>query len=136
MATNSNGMITLNHEFCNIVHNTNYLKNNVYPDQQTNIENREWLCERAILAPTNKIVGQINVQLILSHMKSDVVEYLSIDNVLEIKQVTSYYVEFLNSLELSRVFSNTLMQKVIVQDLLIRNLGVSRLCNGTQLQLL
>ncbi|XP_046141612.1 uncharacterized protein LOC114882103 [Osmia bicornis bicornis] len=49
LATDSNGLITLNCEFCNVVHNTEDLENNVYPDLQTNMGNREWLCERAIL---------------------------------------------------------------------------------------
>ncbi|CAF4947498.1 unnamed protein product [Pieris macdunnoughi] len=60
METNSDGMITLNREFCNVVCNMDDLKNNVYPDLATNMKNRQWLCERAILAPTNEVVGQIN----------------------------------------------------------------------------
>lgn len=56
VTTDSNGMITLNSDFCNIVQNTNDLINNVYHDLKTNIKNREWLCERAILAPTNEII--------------------------------------------------------------------------------
>jgi hypothetical protein len=37
------------------------------------------------------------------HVERDVVEYLSVNNVVDTKQVTSYPIEFLNSLELSGV---------------------------------
>ncbi|CAH2226617.1 jg9019, partial [Pararge aegeria aegeria] len=110
METNSDGMITLNREFCNVVCNMDDLKNNVYPDLATNMKNRQWLCERAILAPTNEVVGQINEQ-IMSDVEGDFVEYLSVDNVMDTEQVTSFPVEFLNSLELSGVPSHKLRLK-------------------------
>lgn len=49
---------------------------------------QEWLCERAILAPTNEIAGQIN-ENIMSEVEGDVVEYLSVDNVMDTEHVTS-----------------------------------------------
>ncbi|GBN46171.1 hypothetical protein AVEN_237434-1 [Araneus ventricosus] len=58
--TDPNGMITLNERFCKIAHSTEELISKVYPELQVNMGNREWLCERAILAPTNEIVAQIN----------------------------------------------------------------------------
>nr|XP_053602892.1 uncharacterized protein LOC128670900 [Plodia interpunctella] len=134
MATDINGMITLNHEFCNIVGSTDDLKTNVYPDLRTNMGDQEWLCERAILAPTNEIAGQIN-ENIMSEVEGDVVEYLSVDNVMDTEHVTSYPVEFLNSLELSGVPSHNLRLKVGVPVLLMRNLDAPRLCNGTRLQI-
>lgn len=75
------------------------------------MEHREWLCERAILAPTNDIVGQINAKII-SHIEGDVVENLSVANFMDTEQITSYPVEFLNSLELSGVPSHRLRLKV------------------------
>ncbi|GBP26628.1 hypothetical protein EVAR_18265_1 [Eumeta japonica] len=63
MPSDSNDMITLSHDFCLIVDSTDHLKNSVYPDLSISIGNREWLCERAILAPTNEIVKQINEQI-------------------------------------------------------------------------
>ncbi|CAH0404798.1 unnamed protein product [Chilo suppressalis] len=98
------------------------------------MRNREWLCERAILAPTNEIVGQINEQM-MSHVQGDVVEYLSVDIVMYSEQVTSYPTEFLNSLELSGVPSHKLRLKIGVPVLLMRNLEAPRLCNGTRLQI-
>ena len=52
ISTDTNGMITFNRQFCNIVHRTEELVSNVYPKLQANMGNKEWLCERAILAPT------------------------------------------------------------------------------------
>ncbi|XP_045536286.1 uncharacterized protein LOC106720810 [Papilio machaon] len=134
MPTDNSGMITLRHEFCQIVDSTDDLKNNVYADLQMNMGNREWLCERAILAPTNEKVNKIN-ELIMSDVKGDVFEYLSVDNVMDTEQVTSYPIEFLNSLELSGVPSHKLRLKVGVPVLLMRNLDAPRLCNGTRLQI-
>lgn len=37
LASDSNGMITLNSEFYNIVHNTDAMKNNVYSDLKINM---------------------------------------------------------------------------------------------------
>lgn len=41
MTTDSNCMITLNREFCNVVDNTDYLKKKVYPDLQSILENED-----------------------------------------------------------------------------------------------
>ncbi|XP_022833273.1 uncharacterized protein LOC111361126 [Spodoptera litura] len=98
------------------------------------MRNREWLCERAILAPTNEIVGQINERM-MSHVQGDVVEYLSVHIIMDSEQVTSYPTEFLNSLELSGVPSHKLRLKVGVPVLLMRYLEAPRLCNGTRLQI-
>ncbi|XP_050676831.1 ATP-dependent DNA helicase pif1-like [Leptidea sinapis] len=133
MAKDGNGMITLDREFCNVVHNPDDLNNFVYSELLTNMRNRDWLCERAILAPTNEMVGQINEQ-IMSRVEGDIVEFLSVDTVMDNEQVTSYPVEFLNSLELSGVPSHKLRLKVGVPVLLMRNLDAPTLCNGTRLQ--
>lgn len=134
MPTDCNGSITLSHEFCRIVCSTDELKSNVYPNPHINMGKREWLCERAILAPTNEIVSQINEQ-IMSDVEGDIVEYLSVDNVMGTEQVTSYPIKFLNSLELSGLPSHKLRLKVGVPVLLMRNLDASKLCNGTRLQI-
>lgn len=52
----------------------------------------------AILAPTNEIVGQINVRMMSHIVQGDVDEQLSVDIVMDSEQVTSYPTEFLNSL--------------------------------------
>ncbi|KAJ0182125.1 hypothetical protein K1T71_002847 [Dendrolimus kikuchii] len=72
----------------------------------------------------------------MSHVEGDVVEYLSLENVMDTKQVTSYPIEFSNSLELSGVPSHKLRLKIGVPILLMRNLGALRLWNGTLLQII
>ena len=48
-------------DFCTFVQDTNDLINAVFPDICLNYLNKNWLCERAILAPTNDDVSAINV---------------------------------------------------------------------------
>ncbi|CAH2083937.1 unnamed protein product [Euphydryas editha] len=99
-------MITLRREFCPIVNNTDDLKNNVFPDLQINIGNREWLCERAILAPTNDTVGPINEQIISDVEWTWMLSSLLVDNVMDTEQVTSYPIGLLNS----RIIRSTIPQ--------------------------
>ncbi|GBN56423.1 hypothetical protein AVEN_166070-1 [Araneus ventricosus] len=96
--------------------------------------NREWLCERAIFAPTNEIVAQINEKN-MSQVEGSITEYLSVDTVMDNEQVTSYPVEFLNSLEMSGVPSHKLRLKIGVLVLSMRNLNTTRLCNGARLEI-
>ncbi|GFS88815.1 ATP-dependent DNA helicase [Trichonephila clavipes] len=62
--------------------------------------------------------------------------YNSIDASMSPDDTTSYPVEFLNSLELSGVPSHKLELKVGVPILLMCNLDVPRLCNGTRLRII
>ncbi|XP_049308846.1 uncharacterized protein LOC125777685 [Bactrocera dorsalis] len=125
MAKDGNGMIILDREFCNVVHNPDDLNNFVYRELLTNMRNREWLCERAILAPTNYMVSRVG---------GDIVEFFSVDTVMDTEQVTSYPVKFLNPLELSGVPSHKLRLKVSAPVLLMGNLDAPRLCYATRLQ--
>ncbi|GBN59769.1 hypothetical protein AVEN_238659-1 [Araneus ventricosus] len=90
----------------------------------------EWV----ILALTNESLGQINekktVTNLWSYYRISIGRYGNWQ-----QQVTSYPVEFFNSLEFSGVPSNKLMLKVGVPVLLIRNLDEPRLRNGTRLQI-
>ena len=69
-----------------------------YPDLHLNFRNQEWLCERALLTPTNMAANCINVQL-LQKLQGEVRCYNSVDTITEQDQVTHYPTEFLNSLE-------------------------------------
>ncbi|GBN70549.1 hypothetical protein AVEN_63419-1 [Araneus ventricosus] len=88
--------------------------------------------ECVILALTNESLGQISEKNI-SQMQVCITEYLSV--VVDNEQVSSYPVEFFNSLELSGVPSDKLRIRVGVSVLLIRNLDVPSLHNGTRLQI-
>lgn len=62
-------------------------------------------------------------------------DYLSLDNVMYSEQVTSYLLEFLNTLQLSGLPSYMLKLKDGVPVLLMPNLDPPRLCNGRLLPL-
>ncbi|GBO03318.1 hypothetical protein AVEN_42485-1 [Araneus ventricosus] len=129
--TDPNSMITLNGGFCEIAYSTEKLISKVYQELQAYMGNREWLCERAIFAPTNEIVAQINEKN-MSQVEGSITEYLS---VMDNEQVTSYPVEFLDSLEMSGVPRHKLRLKIGVPVLSMRNLNTKRLCNGVRLQI-
>lgn len=88
-----------------------------------------WKCiKSAYWELCRKIVSLIFLCAILTSV------YNSFDTVMSFDDTTSYSVEFLNSLKLSWVPSHKLELKVGVPVLLMRNLNMPRLCNGTRLR--
>ncbi|KAL8614341.1 hypothetical protein ACOMHN_007679 [Nucella lapillus] len=69
----------------------------VFPNLLDHFKDRQWLSQRAILAPTNEAVTQVNRQL-LSQLPSEEQVYKSDDSVLD-EEAIHYPVEFLNALE-------------------------------------
>eukprot|EP00919_Chromeraceae_sp_WS-2016_P002735 GHVR01006767.1.p1 GENE.GHVR01006767.1~~GHVR01006767.1.p1 ORF type:complete len:162 (+),score=7.49 GHVR01006767.1:240-725(+) len=59
-----NNFITIPSDFANILHDSEELKNVVYPQLHINYINMRWLCERAILAPRNIHVRSLNNELL------------------------------------------------------------------------
>jgi hypothetical protein len=104
----------------------------VFPNLKQHYQDHEWLCERAILAPKNITVKNINEQL-LGTIPGNSLTYKSIDNVADQSQVVNYPTEFLNSLESPGLPSHHLHLKVGAPIMLLRNLDQPRLCNGTRL---
>lgn len=100
------------------------LKKLVCYDIQTNTGNREWLCERAILAPTNETLRQINDQIMV-HVEDNIVEYLLLDNIMNTEQVTSYS-------QLFRIQRSAFIQ--VETENWYSNLDVPKLFNDTRLQ--
>lgn len=99
-----------------------------------NLSSDQWLCARAILAPTNEVVNRINTDILIE-VQGEMKEYLSMDTIMDTKLSTPYPVEFLNSLELSGVPSQKLQLKLNVPVMLMRNLDAPRVCNGTRLRI-
>nr|KAI8748380.1 ATP-dependent DNA helicase PIF1 [Biomphalaria glabrata] len=95
-------------------------------------KNHEWLCERAILAPTNDSVSRINID-ILNQLPDDCKLYKSIDSTLDPAQALYYPAEFLNSLEPPGLPHHNLQLKIGAPIILLRNLDPPKLCNGTRL---
>ncbi|XP_042912618.1 uncharacterized protein [Parasteatoda tepidariorum] len=73
----------------NRVATTDELKEMVFPNILENYCNPQWLCERAILSPTNDIVNVINNKL-LKKLPGALEIYKSIDAVMEIDLVVNY----------------------------------------------
>lgn len=108
------------------------LCDNVYPGLSTKFTNPEWLCERAILAPTNAAANSINSTL-LCQLPGEEKSYNSVDTITEQEHATQYPTEFLNSLEPPGFPQHKLNLKLGCPVMLLRNLDAPNLCNGTRL---
>lgn len=105
---------------------------------QTTSELPKYLCERAILVPTNEVAAAINAHII-NHIATEEMSYYSFDG---IDDTTSNYctiqslypTEFLNTIRLGGLPDHRLQLKVGVPIMLLRNLDPTKgLCNGTRL---
>ncbi|GBP30469.1 hypothetical protein EVAR_20922_1 [Eumeta japonica] len=103
--TDQERMVLFTHQFCHVVESEDELNDQVFPNLQQYILDKNWLCERTILAPKNETVAKINKK-ILDEITSETSGYNSIDTVMSSDDTTSYPVEFLNSLGLSGVPSH------------------------------
>ncbi|KAI3741126.1 hypothetical protein L1987_58793 [Smallanthus sonchifolius] len=114
----------------------------VYPSFLENLRNPKFFQERAILAPTNEVVQEINDRL-LSMFPGDEKEYLSSDTICQSEYLPDnfdqalYSPDVLNGLKLSGLSNHKLVLKVGVPVMLLRNIDQkSGLCNGTRLQVI
>ncbi|XP_076934807.1 uncharacterized protein LOC143601228 [Bidens hawaiensis] len=114
----------------------------VYPSILQNIKNIEFFRERAILAPTNEDVQDINDRLI-SLFPRDEKEYLSSDSICPTEdfvdplQANLYSSDVLNGLKISGLPNHRLVLKVGVPVMLLRNIDHQiGLCNGTRLRVI
>ena len=114
-----------------IVENMDALIQNVFPDLDSNVSNHDWLFERAILAPKNAIVDDVNL-LLLRKLSGVEKTYPSFDTVPD-EDATKYPVEFLNSLNPPGTPPHLLILKEGAPIMMMRNLNPPRLCNGTRL---
>ena len=114
------------------VHSSQQLQDAVFPDLACNYTDTTWLSNRAILAPNNEVVADINDSLI-QQLPTNAKEYLSIDKPADIDAAILYPVELLNSLLPSGLPPHRLYLKEGAPIILLRNLDAPRLCNGTKL---
>ncbi|CAN6372728.1 unnamed protein product [Urochloa humidicola] len=107
-------------------------------DTSTKVDQASYLCERAILAPTNEIANTINSQMI-SQLTTEEMSYYSADTIDDDTNNRAtldalYPTEFLNTIQMSGLPEHHLKLKVGVPIMLLRNLNPSKgLCNGTRL---
>ncbi|KAM0064559.1 putative DNA helicase [Helianthus debilis subsp. tardiflorus] len=114
----------------------------VYPNILQNFGGTEYFQDRAILAPTNEVVQEVNDRL-LSLYPGEEKEYLSSDSLAESEYLHNnfdanlYSPDVLNGLKLSGLPNHRLVLKVGVPVMLLRNIDQKNgLCNGTRLQVL
>ncbi|KAM0028816.1 putative DNA helicase Pif1, P-loop containing nucleoside triphosphate hydrolase [Helianthus debilis subsp. tardiflorus] len=114
----------------------------VYPSIIQNFSVATFFQERAILAPTNEVVDEINDRL-LSLIPGDEKEYLSSDSIYESENLQEgfdqrlYSPDVLNGLKISGLPHHRLVLKVGVPVMLLRNIDQRNgLCNGTRLKVL
>ena len=112
-----------------------------YPNLLQNINDPSYFQEKAILAPTNEVVDNINDHLLQTFPGEEVV-YLSCDSIDKNDRGSSidesvFSTDFINGLKFSGVPNHRLVLKVGVPIMLLRNIDQSNgLCNGTRLQVL
>ena len=103
-----------------------------FPQLHERYKDTTWLDERAILAPRNDAINQINdtmLQLIPENEKV----YLAVDTTMEPDDAVNYLTEVLNSLNPPSLPAFTLALKVGAPIMLLRNIDAPKLCNGTKL---
>ncbi|KIH46987.1 hypothetical protein ANCDUO_22957 [Ancylostoma duodenale] len=125
-------LISFPSNFCNVVASLDELVDMVFLNIRENFRNHQWLCDRAILAPMNESVNNINVQ-IQDQLPGSVTAYESIDSVVDSEQAVCYPTEFLDSLEPPGMPPHRLILKVGSPIMLLRNIDPPKLCNGTRL---
>ncbi|XP_035837386.1 ATP-dependent DNA helicase pif1-like [Helianthus annuus] len=111
-------------------------------DGEATIENfrsPNYFSDRAILAPKNEVVNEINDRL-LALFPGEEREYLSSDRLCATENVSSiqerlYTLDVLNGLKVSGLPNHKLVLKVGVPVMLLRNIDQKNgLCNGTRLK--
>jgi hypothetical protein len=131
----SNSSISIPQSLCTVVYSIDELVKRVYPDLlNLNYKPTSWWRERAILAPRNDAVRDIN-EYILKHFNSNEVIYTSIDTNIDENQLVDFPIEFLNSLDIPELPPHILKLKIGSIVILLRNIDPPRLCNGTRLKI-
>jgi ATP-dependent DNA helicase PIF1 len=114
----------------------------IYPDHQRHFGDAMYLTQRNIMAPKNTNVDEVN-NVILESLSEKFHTYLSVDSlaptkcasvVVGVSMDSLYLMEFLNTLQFSRIANHKPEFKVGVPILLLCNLNQSiGLCNGMRL---
>ncbi|KAK1424399.1 hypothetical protein QVD17_19728 [Tagetes erecta] len=112
----------------------------VYPSILENYKNKNFFHERAILAPKNEVVQEINDRL-LEMFPGEEKEYLSSDSICPTEllpdnfDASLYSPDILNGIKVSGMPNHRLVLKVGVPVMLLRNIDQKGgLCNGTRLK--
>ena len=126
------GHVIFPDNFVQMVRQDHDLQFAVYPELAERYKNLDWLQERAILAPRNDSVNEINWSL-QNMLPSAEVVYNSIDTVVDRSESVEYPTEFLNSLNPAGLPPHKLKLKKGTPVMMLRNIDPPKLCNGTRL---
>nr|GFB01285.1 ATP-dependent DNA helicase PIF1-like [Tanacetum cinerariifolium] len=113
----------------------------IYPDLLRNLWNPSFFQEKAILAPTHKMIEIIN-QRMLTMLIGNEKDYESSDSICLADEDSNfddsiYTTEFINGLRMSGMPHHNIKLKIGTPIMLMRNIDQkARLCNGTRLQVL
>ncbi|KAK1371084.1 ATP-dependent DNA helicase [Heracleum sosnowskyi] len=122
---------------------TNSVENMIewtYPNFMDNYKCPKYLSERAILTPTNQIVGHLN-GVIVDTIPGEIFTYFSVDKAEDFGGTSSdlnfaFPPEYLNSINIPGIPPHELKLKVGVAVMLMRNLNQTLgLCNGTRMMI-
>ena len=111
--------------------NIDILLDRIYPQIHSNYENHSWLMQRAILAPHNDSVSQIN-RLLAEKLPTQTHTYTAINSVVDEEQAVQFPVEFLNSIEVSGLPPHVIDLKCGMPVMLLRSIKPPELTNGTR----
>ncbi|GFR87821.1 ATP-dependent DNA helicase PIF1 [Elysia marginata] len=111
--------------------NIDILLDRIYPQIHSNYENHTWLMQRAILAPHNDSVSQIN-KFLAEKLPTQTHTYIAINSVVDEEQAVQFPVEFLNSIEVSGLPPHVLDIKCGMSVVLLRSIKPPELMNGTR----
>ena len=104
----------------------------VFDDFQSHIGDPEYFQRRILLATTNKIVDEVNDEMV-ERIPGDLHTFPSIDTVTDVDNCTMFPMEFLNSLNLSGLPEHTLKLKENAVVILLWNMDIyADHCNGTR----
>ena len=104
----------------------------VFDEFKSHIGDAEYFQGRVLLATTNKIVDEVNDEIV-ERIAGDLHTFHSIDTVEDVDNSTMFPTEFLNSLNLSGLLEHTLKVKVNTVVILLWNMDISSgHCNGTR----
>ena len=104
----------------------------VFDDFQSHIGNPEYFQGRILLATTNKIVDEVNDEMV-ERIPGDLHTFHNIDTVTDVDNCTMFPTEFLNSLNLSGLPEHTLKLKKNTVVILLWNMAIyAGHCNGTR----
>ena len=116
-----------------IVHSVETLIDAIYTEIENYIQrNFDCFCSKTIVSPRNDKVNEIN-KITMERVPGEFKYYKFIDAVCNIEDTVHYLQEFLNSLNPADLPPHVLELKESVPIMLLRNLSLLRMCNGTRL---